>query len=446
MTNRSLRGDRPAYRFILPLACALGVLNGSAARAEAVYDTDRVTLELFGILDVGVGYLAHSYSGSDLLASTINPYNLNASPNSFTGMYSGGASMSRIGLRGESEFGTGQKVFFRVESAINVTSGNLSNNGQAIYDNINRLQTANSASAINGQLFSRASYLGVSDPAFGSLEAGRTTNFALEQVARFDPLQAALLYSPLGYSGGIGGGLGATENSRLDNSLKYENRYESKLSGLDFGAQYKFKGGQNSQSAGYAWVAMLGYENGPLSVRGTLSETTNSVSWPVQYSNVVAPDALVQVENTKGYMVTAMYKAGSATAKAGYESLTVWAPSNRHLDVQDYFGIILPKPSQNAAGEQLFEVFWIGGDYHFTPKFSLSVGFYDIDTYNSPEAGKAYWAQAYSLLADYTFTQRFDVYLGVMVMEYSGLGLDKHSPADAYSSNGMYGVGMRFRF
>jgi predicted porin len=88
----------------------------------------------------------------------------------------------------------------------------------------------------------------------------------------------------------------------------------------------------------------------------------------------------------------------------------------------------------------------VGGEYPFTPQVSLEAGFYNIDTYNRPEVGKDYWAQAYSLLAEYQFTHSFDTYLGIMVMEYSGPGLTKHAPVNAYSSNGMYGIGLRYHF
>jgi predicted porin len=422
------------------LAAAIGAAR--VARAATVYDRDSVSIDLYGILDIGLGYLEHSYAASEVLASSINPYNLNGSPNSFTGLYSGGISMSRLGVRGEAGFGSGQKVFFRLESAINVVTGNLANNGQAIYDNINGLHTANSASAINGQYFSRAAYLGFSDPAGGSLQLGRTVNFALDQVVRYDPVQAALLYSPLGYSGGIGGGLGATENSRLDSSVRYDNH----LGPVVFGGQYKFAGSKSTQNAGYGWVGMIGYGIGGLSIEGTYSEMTNSVTWPVQYSNVVPPDPNVQVENTKGYMVSVMYQAGPAAAKAGYERLNITAPSDPHLDITSYFGINPPKPSVNAAGQQIFSLYWLGGDYHFTAKFDLAAGFYDIDTYNEPEAGKSYWAAVYSLLADYNFTGSFDGYLGVLAIQYSGVGLYKHTPTNAYSSNSLYGVGIRYRF
>jgi general bacterial porin, GBP family len=91
-------------------------------------------------------------------------------------------------------------------------------------------------------------------------------------------------------------------------------------------------------------------------------------------------------------------------------------------------------------------VWWVGGDYRFRPRLDLAIGFYDIDTYNDPEVGKAYLALAYSLLADFTLSSRFDAYVGIMVMRYSGGGLDHHAPIDAYSGNALYGTGLRFRF
>jgi general bacterial porin, GBP family len=333
-------------------------------------------------------------------------------------------------------------VFFRVETAFNPTTGVLSNNGQAVYNNIYALRTANTASAIDGQWLARASYVGASDPVWGSLELGRTVNFSADQVAQYDPVQAALLFSPLGFSGVIGGGLGATENSRLDSSAKYTNAVKR----FSFGAQYKFTGDTSAQSAGHGYVSMLGFEDGPFSFKGTWSEITNSVAWAVLYSNVIPPPPNVQVQNTKGYMLTALYKAGAATAKVGYESVTVWAPSNTNFNVQDYFGLFLPKPSVNATGELIFTVFWVGGDYKLTPNFDLGVGFYDIDTYSRPEVGNAYWAQAYSLLADYSFTSRFDAYFGIMATQYSGVGLYRQAPINAYTSNCTYGVGVRFKF
>ncbi|MGA2777999.1 MAG: porin [Steroidobacteraceae bacterium] len=426
------------------LALAALAACANLAQADVGFSKDGFSVSLYGILDVGIGSLEHSYAGSDVFASTVNPYNLNGSPNSFTGIYSGGISMSRVGVKGEADLGNDMQAFFRVESAVDVNSGLISNNGQSIYNNINGLKTANGASAIDGQWFSRAAYVGFSAKPFGQIELGRTTNFSLDQVAQYDPVQAALLYSPLGFSGGIGGGLGATENTRLDNSVKYENR----VGPVDFGLQYKFAGAKSDQSAGSAFVAMLAYSNGPVSVKGTYSATTNTVAYATQYSNVVAPDPNVQIENTSGFMITGMDKVtDQATVKVGYEYSTVYAPSNLYLSgIQSYYGLTLPNPAANASGYQHFQTWWVGGDYKFSEQLDLALGYFNINTDNSPEVNKEYRAEAYSLLADYSFNKAFDTYLGVMLMSYSGVGLDKHAPTDAYSSNALYGVGLRFKF
>lgn len=419
-----------------------------AARADIGYNKDGLDVEVYGVLDVGVGYLEHSYGGSSVFASTVNPYNLNSSPNTFSGVFSGGISMSRWGVKGGADLGDGRKAFFKLESAIDANSGQTSNNGQSIYNNLTALTAANGASAINGQLFSRAAYVGMSDSRLGSVAIGRTTNFSLDQVGEYDPVQAALLFSPLGFSGGIGGGLGATENTRLDDSVKYENR----MGDVDFGFQYKFAGARTDQSAGSGYVAMLGYSNGPLSLKGTYSQTINTVAWATQYSNVVTPDSNLQIENTMGYMLTGKYKISEeATVKAGYEHSAITAPSNPNLNIQSYYGLSLPNPSVNVTvsatnPEQDFTTFWIGGDYKITPAFDLAAGYFNVNTSNQPDKGKNYISNAYSILADYTFNKYFDSYMGVMLMKYSGEGLDKKAPVIAYASNAMYGAGLRFKF
>ena len=251
-------------------------------------------------------------------------------------------------------------------------------------------------------------------------------------MGEYDPVQAALLFSPLGFSGGIGGGLGATENTRLDNSVKYENRINgAKLGGADFGnidigLQYKFASGSSDQSAGRGYVAKLGYSYGPLSLAGTYSQTFNTVGLATQYSNVASPNNYVQIENTQGYMLTGMYKiTPKATVKTGYEYSKISAPSNTGLtNIVSYYGMTMPANAKNASVDQYFETFWVGGDYKFTEKFDLGAGYYRITTYNDPDKGKDYLANVFSVLADYTFNKYFDTYAAMMITGYSGKGCD----------------------
>jgi GBP family porin len=445
-------GSRKRKAWSVGVAAALASLS-QLALADIEYNRDGKELKLYGILDAGVGTLQHSYGGSNVFASTVNPYNLNSSPNSFNGIFSGGISMSRWGVKGGVDLDHGRKVFFKLESAIDINSFRTSNNGRSIYNDLARnggLKTANGASAIDGQPFSRAAYAGVSDGKLGSLQAGRTTNFSLDQAAEYDPVQNALLFSPLGFSGGIGGGLGATENTRLDNSLKYEN----KIDAVDLGLQYRFAGSDTDQNAESAYVVMLGYGAGPLSLKGTYSQTRNTVAWATQYSNAVTPNDYLQIENTSGYMLSAKYQVNpDATVKAGYEHSAITAPSNPNLTgIVSYYGLTLAGKAHNVTvggsnPEQDFNAYWMGGDYKFSPAFDLAAAYYNIDTRNQTDVGKNYVTQAYSILADYTWNKYFDSYAGAMLLRYSGEGLNKYAPATSiYSSNAMYGAGLRFRF
>jgi hypothetical protein len=48
------------------------------AQAATLFEKENASVEVYGILDVGFGYLEHSWAGSDVLASTVNSYNLNS--------------------------------------------------------------------------------------------------------------------------------------------------------------------------------------------------------------------------------------------------------------------------------------------------------------------------------------------------------------------------------
>lgn len=424
---------------------AIGLLVSLAGSAHAIgLSQNGFTIDLYGVLDAGFGYLDHSYAGSSEFVSTVNPYNLNSSRNSFTGVYSGGISMSRWGLRGSADLGAGRKASFDLESALNLASARLGDASQSVANNVSALRTANGASAIDGQMFSRAAWIGVSDPVYGSLQLGRTTNFSLDQAGRYDPVQNALLFSPLGFSGSIGGGLGATENTRLDNSVKYQ----GSTRGLDYGLQYKHGSGADAQTAGTAYVGMLGYTMGPLSIQGTYSKTINSVVWGTGYSNVVAPTSSLTIENTSGFMLSGLYRVTpAATAKLGYEYTKATAPGNPDLTgIETYYGQTMQQPATNATGKSATSLFWFGGDVRLTDAFDLAAAYYNVDSYNDPEAGKQYRASVGSLLADYTVNQYFDTYAGVMLLHYAGPGLDKKAPVDAFANNGMYGVGLRLKF
>ena len=159
-------------------------------------------------MDASLAHIDHSLPSSDVHTFGFNSYNIPAqAQGARTAVVSGSESMSRYGIQGSELFSNGMSAFFRLEGAFNAASGQIADNGRSVLDNANTLSTFSSASAINGQAFST------------------------EQTSEFDPLHASGLYSPLGYSGTIGGGLGLTENTRLDNSV----RCDLKVAGVRFG-------------------------------------------------------------------------------------------------------------------------------------------------------------------------------------------------------------------
>jgi GBP family porin len=429
---------------------ALAALSVLASVAQADNGTD---VQLYGILDEGVAHIDHSLPANQQFTFSLNSYNIPAAQGPASGsvntMVSGGASMSQWGIKGSNDLGGGMKAFFRLESAINLNSGELANNGQTVLNNANALTTISGASSINGQFFSRAAYVGLADSQFGSLQLGRTTAFSLDQTLEFDPLKGSGLYSPIGFSGGIGGGLGATENARLDNSFKYEN----KVGAIGFGVQYKMAQNTSSEAAdiGSVLEGMVSYRNGPLSLEGTISESKNT---PMLGFKLFTNDVSLRVSDTNGTMLTAKFDlTPEAALTAGYQRTEQSSPSgsnNWGAQITNYYGMpiagdVTAKAFDTSWGDAVVTTAWIGGCYKVTSNFVVDAGYYNIDN-KANNHNDQYTIQALSLLADYNFSKRTDVYAAFMLTHYNGDYLAQQSPPTLATSNAIVGAGLRVRF
>ena len=416
--------------------------------ATAAHAQDNV--ELYGVLDEGFAHIDHSLSANDQFVFTLNPYNITAqNQNSVNALVSGGASMSRWGIQGTEDLGGGMKAFFKLESAINLGGGEIANNGQTVLNNANSLTTISGASAINGQLFSRAAYVGIGDANLGSIQLGRTTAFSLDQTVEFDPLHGSGLYSPLGFSGQIGGGLGITETTRLDNSIKYEN----KLEGIGFGLQYKIAQTSSSDAAdvGSVLEGMLSYQTGGLNLKLTGSQAKNT---PALSFKLFTNDVGLRVSDTTGYMLTGKYDFTPAFAlKAGYEHTVQSTPSaanNWGTQITTYYGmslagLVTAKAFDPTWGNAPVTTAWIGEGYKYSDNLVLDAGYYNVNN-GGNNHNDQYTIQALSFMADYYFNKRADVYVGLMFPQYNGPYLAQQNPPTLASSNAIYGAGLRLKF
>lgn len=408
--------------------------------------------DFYGILDVGVGHSQASYNQSAIAPGGSNPIANSADKfanTGVTGMFNGGMSASRIGLKGSEDLGNGLKAVFKLETGVNPQSGSLMNgpgslaqNGGTTAANFGGAQVAGDSS-ISGQLFNREAYVGLSSQSWGTVVFGRNNSLLLDAVSAYDPLNGSYMFSPLGYSGVFGGG-GFTQDARLDSSVKYNVGFGN---GLSLGALYKFGGQQAGTSAQSATQLSLAYDNGPLGIVGGYSKNKDALSVG---SGTAFNTLALTAADTTAWALAAKYALGTVTLKGGYERLTYANPSNPSADllINNVAGYALTSTNVHAYdNEKRVNAFWGGANWDVSSQVQLSAAYYraNSNTYGAAAAQQSGHTAYTSLLADYKFSKRTDAYAGYMHTSASD-GNAAAFAAGASTSNNFYGVGMRHSF
>ncbi len=194
-------------------ACALAA---TAVLSQCAWAQSSVTMS--GIVDMGVVRESGGAAGS------------------VTKLTSGIANGSRLIFRGSEELGGGSSAIFWLESGFQGDTGTL---GQG------------------GLLFGRQAYVGLSNPAWGTLTLGRqyTPNF-LAMAGVGDPFAAGMT--------GVFFSVFSNSGSRINNTVKY---VTPKAQGLN--AEFFYGAGEISgnTSAGSSAGAALAYSQGKLNAR-----------------------------------------------------------------------------------------------------------------------------------------------------------------------------------
>jgi general bacterial porin, GBP family len=408
----------------------LAVLFATPAFAD---DVDSITL--YGILDVAVGTVEHSGNASSTFPSTVNPVSKTKFQNSVWGMFNGGMSDSRWGLRGNENLGGGMSAFFDLESGIDVNSGTLNNAAGSIAGSNT---SVGAPSALSGQLFNRAAYVGLKQDQYGSLEFGRTPTFGFYTVVNYDPMFASQLFSPLGFSGSYYAG-GITEGSRTNNNVVYTNHFGP----VNVGLSYSFGGQAGTFGAGSTWGANLGYEAHGFGIQASWYEARDAIH-STSLTGANAPNSpLIGTSvgpltnnNDEDVLIAAKYTFGHATVKAGYERYELKAPTDPVVagSTANYFGYI--GTVTNQAVTAMTNVYFAGGDYRITPSFDLGVAIYDTQSVQAAKVAGGNQLQ-YSLLADYQLSTRTDIYAGYMFSKYNGSAFNGYQPTNYIVATGI---------
>jgi predicted porin len=510
------------------LACAAMAAVASSARAadlplpyptKAAPPTDRACtgyedlrdtdcsltwhgITLYGTYDIGAGWVSHgtppnglNYEGESLVNRNGNQARFLVAPNNL--------SQTGLGIKGKEEILPGWFAVFNASTGFNPNSGQLANApGTAVLNN--GLPRGAYSTVIDGaragQTFNDEIYGGTSSPLFGTLTFGRQRALGTDAMLAYDPAGGAYAFSFIGYNGLMAGG-GTTQDTRLDNTLKYRIAYGP----VHFGALYKFTDGSGGcYSAAAGWTAAtctplaphndaygfdfggefggfsgdVVYQHvnqaisivnpllGPQSLTQPYQSATNSINTnPITGANLINPANTVYgiVTDNDAIMVAGKYAWNQFKFYGGYEYIRQNNPANPlGIGATAQGGYVLSGvEDNNLDSPKAVQVMWTGVKYTFDEKTEFTLSYYhmiqndfrvpsECDAIAGFRSSCAGTLDEVSLYADYHFTKRFDVYAGIAYSQVTG-GLAiaiPHGPGVPYFYNNNIAptVGGRYTF
>ena len=453
VTETRGRRRNTLLRNALMVAGLSGVAGAALADPKPATPDGSLTwygVTLYGIVDVGLQYQTQGVPQSDYFPPGTEAIIQKNSNGSQTNIGGNNLSQSRIGLKGQEDFGNGWSGVFKLETFFNPWSGQISDALKSVTNNNGVALTSQQTgvdSSIAGQFFGGGAYAGLSHKDFGTLTFGRQNGLMADGIAKYDPLKASQAFSPIGWSGTAAGG-GDTEDRRLDGSVKYE----LMVSQVHIGVQYQPKSGSNPGTATEGTLGFV-FPGGSVDAyyekkndaigAGSLSAAQVASVGQVCTGVVVANFACAAIDksvagtisdNTSwALMGNWSFADKTWTLSAGYEHISFENPSTPVAAGQATIGGYTLVTVNNTAfpSTKTLSIGWLGAKYQVAPAFDITAAFYryDQNSYSTAHPGCSDAAVSgqcsggenfASLVFDYRFSKRFDGYLGAMWSSVSG--------------------------
>ena len=472
---------------------AVAALTAFAGAAQA-----QSSVTVYGVLDVDTGYVQRSNGGDSTFGTTIAvPVGAVSTTNGGVGtagqtgnnvhgagfIGNGGESATQIGFKGSEDMGGGLKTNFQLETGFNINSGSISNGMGSQFNK----DGGNGATSLNGQLFNRQAWVGLSDAKLGSLSAGRQYTGYSTVVGGYD-LVKAQAFSPIQYSGNLGGGGGITDSIRQDSSIKYVSpvfanttltaMYKAGNQMGSIGPQSSYNFAANYNGGKYHFgVAYMASNDALLT-----SSSNNAIAGVTSFSNgnivsgtaatTTAPVGTVTAYNTSAVAIGGDF---SATDKikfgAGWQLFTYKAPSQNVTtgatgNLISQYGYSISSATNYQGSNQANNLVWLTVNVKTSAATDVTAGFYNLNqaSYTTGTAGGtnnnalvgAGAMQWYSLLGNYYFSKRTNLYAGYMLEKLRGTQQGAAGPASGvsgsytagqyYNTNSIVALGMRHTF
>ena len=442
---------------IIALAIAAAISAPAFADVNMI-KTDTANVTVYGILDAGIVQMTNAGNMSPTFVTGANPTGANqAHGGTVTGMMNGGESQTRLGFKGSEDLGDGDKAFFQLETAFSLANGTLGTSGLAggatglnggiTLNGYN--QAMNADTSINGQLFNRNAFAGVSNVDLGAISFGRQNSLQLDIIGAvgggYDPVNAQM-FSPINFSGSYGGG-GATDNSRVDNAVKYANKFGN----VNVNVMYGFGGVTGYATARSNTQFNVGYETSDFGIQLAYQNAKDTTGIG---ANATPGSVTVTYEDLTSYMIAARYQvAEPLTLKAGFERMMIASPTDYSADKLMTQIFTYTIASQNAFnGNKDLYVSWIGANYQVSPNMKASVAYYDVTvpsyagsagTYGAAGTATTSGADRYaSAMIEYNLSKRTNIYVAYM----NDTKQDGMATTGGVTNFDTYGAGLRFKF
>ncbi|WP_321954181.1 porin [Paraburkholderia bannensis] len=305
-------------------AVALAAVTATAS--NIVMAQSAVTL--YGIVDAGIGYQSSQTS----LGST-------AGGRSSFKMLNGVWAGSRFGMTGKEDLGAETAAIFTLESGFNSTTG---------------------AVAYSGTMFGKQSFIGVTNPHYGTLTFGR----------QYTPYYTLLFpYAPTKWLGGYAGAHPGDIDSldtlyRVNNQIVY---ISPTYRGLTIGGSYAIGGVPGSFDRGSTYNAAVQYTNGTFGIAAGFQRINNSTlgggAWGSESTANTPGEPAVSAINYG-------YRNAQAQQRVAVDGAWVFSPS---FDVSLSYSNVQYVPGINSGfkDEAIFNT--VGGVVHWKPSVTLDI-------------------------------------------------------------------------
>ena len=450
------------------------VSSDKAEGGVAVIKTDNLKVEVFGTIDLSVGYTSHSLVQSGEMPTSIGPYISGgvryprttptgpagasvpyptSNMASQTGIFNSALSTSSWGIRATRDIGAdGLKAFVVLDSAINPATGQLTDQSHNESLNSRYPTTAFATSSLNGQLFAKEAVGGFSGDKWGRVAFGRNTNPINDVLNTYAPVQKAGLFSVYG-NGVYGAGGGISENGRVDNSIKYQH----KIGDVNFGLLYGFGANGGLRKGAQGAAGNIGFETDRFGIQLVYEQFKDllKTATDATVSNVIDLTAYDQ----KALLLAAKYKlTDDMHVQAGIQQarLTEPTPDPNIPFISNLYGDNVAKSAAFVGETTKVNVAHLGFDYDFSEKLNASTAymFVGLPRFDSgtPVAGRfpthylGGYIDAWSGLVTYRLYKGTTIYAGAIFSHYRGPAFDSTSAFVFVHDIFTTSTGFRFRF